>query len=198
MTKHVPNIGLNGAEAPPVPMGIPTLVKMAFDGVDLSPVWNSLVGRVNENPSDAAALVDLSTIALVQGRPDDRIALQNMALELQRIYRQPPPANASASLRVLALMAPGDFMDSMPVEFLLERSNVNLDMVYVVPGLPLPDPLPDHDVALVCIGESRENQVLLRQLSSSLASWSRPVINRPERLARLTRVGTWELLKSGA
>ena len=198
MTKHVPNIGLDGTNHPPVPMGIPTLVKMAFDGVDLSPVWNSLVGRVNENPGDAAALVDLSTIALVQGRPDDRIALQNMALELQRIYRQPPQANAAAALRVLAFMSPGDFMDSMPVEFLLDRSNVNLDMVYVVPGLPLPDPLPEHDVALVCVGESRENQALLRQLSAALASWSRPVINRPERIARLTRVGTWELLKSGA
>jgi hypothetical protein len=198
MTKHVPNMGLDGADHPPVPMGIPTLVKMAFDGVDLSPVWNSLVGRVNENPSDAAALVDLSTIALVQGRPNDRIALQNMALELQRVYRQPPQANAAASLRVLAFMSPGDFMDSMPVEFLLERSNVNLDMVYVVAGLPLPDPLPEHDVALVCIGESRDNQALLRQLSASLKSWSRPVINRPERIARLTRVGTWEFLKSGA
>src|ERR1700676_3204284 len=113
MTKHVPNIGLDGANYPPVPMGIPTLVKMAFDGVDLSPVWNSLVGRVNENPSDAAALVDLSTIALVQGRPGDRIALQNMAWELQRVYRQPPQADAAASLRVLAFMSPGNFMDSM-------------------------------------------------------------------------------------
>ena len=58
------------------------------------------------------------------------------------------------------------------------------------------DPLPAHDVALVCVGESRENRTLLRQLSTLLASWPRPVVNRPERIARLTRVGTWELLAS--
>ena len=89
MTKHVPNICLDGVDQPTVPIGIPTLVKMAFDGVDLAPVWNSLVTRVNENPNDSAALIDLSTIALLQGRPNDRVALQNMAFELQRIYRQP-------------------------------------------------------------------------------------------------------------
>ena len=99
-------------------------------------------------------------------------------------------------LRVLAFLSPGVLMDNMPVEFLLEHSNVSLDMVYVAPGLPLPDPLPPHDVALVCVSELRENQALLRELSSLLASWPRPVVNRPDRIARLTRVGTWELLKS--
>ena len=196
MAKHVPNTCSDKADCPPVPIGIPTLVKMAFDGVDLAPVWNTLIKRVNENPNDAAALVDLSTIALVQGRPNDRVALQNMALALQRVYRQLARAGATTPLRVLAFMAPGDFMDSMPVEFLLERSNTILDMVYVVPGSPLPNLLPEHDVALVCIGESRENQALLQQLSTLLASWSRPVVNRPDLIARLTRVGTWELLKS--
>src|SRR6201999_1623393 len=70
-----------------------------------------------------------------------------------------------------------------------------LDMVYVVPGMPLPDPLPPHDVALVCVSESRENQALLGELSELLESWPQPVVNQPNRIARLTRVGTWELLK---
>jgi hypothetical protein len=180
---------------PAFPIGMPTLVKMAFDGADLAPVWNTLVARVNENPDDAGALIDLSTIALVQGRPHDRVSLQEMALKVQRIYRQRPVGEADGALRVLAFLSPGVLMDNMPVEFLLEHSNVSLDMVYVVPGLPLPDHLPPHDVALVCVSESRENQALLRDLSSLLASWPRPVINRPDRIARLTRVGTWELLK---
>jgi hypothetical protein len=179
-----------------MPIGMPTLVKMAFDGADLAPVWNRLVARVNENPDDAGALIDLSTIALVQGRPYDRVSLQEMALKVQRVYRQQPVGDASGALRVLAFLSPGVLMDNMPVEFLLEHSNVSLDMVYVVPGLPLPDLLPPHDVALVCVGESRENQALLRELSSLLASWPRPVVNRPGRIARLTRAGTWELLKS--
>src|SRR6185437_2724770 len=121
MTKHVLHPDLMEAGQPAVPIGIPTLVKIAFDGSDLAPVWNMLVERVKANPRDAAALVDLSSIALIQGRPNDRIALQKMAFELQRIYRQPPAASTGASLNVLAFMSPGDFMDSMPIEFLLER-----------------------------------------------------------------------------
>src|SRR5665213_2987305 len=195
MSRYATDTVRKDNDQPAMPIGMPALVKMAFDGIDLAPVWNGLVARVNENPDDAGALIDLSTIALVQGRPHDRVSLQELALKVQRIYRQQPVGDASKSLRVLAFLSPGVLMDNMPVEFLLEQSNVSLDMVYVVPGLPLPDPLPSHDVALVCASESRENQALLRELSALLASWPRPVVNRPDRIARLTRVGTWELLK---
>ncbi|MEA2948036.1 MAG: hypothetical protein QOI40_3366, partial [Alphaproteobacteria bacterium] len=132
----------------------------------------------------------------IQGRPDDRSMLQAWALELQRLYRQPPLAAAADPIRLLAFMAPGDFMANMPIGFLLEGSSVTLDMVYVVPGLPLPRPLPDHDVALVAVAESNENQALLREIAGLVRSWPRPVLNSPEHIARLTRDGTWELLKS--
>lgn len=195
MTLHVASTLSDGTEIP-VPIGMPTLVKMAFDGMDLAPVWNSLVERVKDNPNDAAALIDLSTIALVQGRPKDRIALQAMALELKRVFRQPSKTSEAAPLKVLAFMSSGTFMDNMPVEFLLEQANVNLDMVYLDSGTLLPRAIPDHDVALVCIGQSRENQKLLGELSITLASWPKPVVNRPECVAQLTRKGTWELLRT--
>jgi hypothetical protein len=67
---------------PATPIGLPTLCKMAFDGLDLAPVWNKLVHRVNAQPDDAAALLDLSTIAQLQGRTQDRVALQAAALQL--------------------------------------------------------------------------------------------------------------------
>jgi glutamate/tyrosine decarboxylase-like PLP-dependent enzyme len=188
------------ARPPAVPIGLPTLIKMAFDGRDLAPVWNELVGRVNDDPHDAAAIMDLATIAHIQGRPGDRAALQSWALKLQRIYRQPSSQRAarttSQPLRLLAFMAPGDFMANMPIGFLLEGTNVALDMVYVVPGLPLPQPLPDHDVAFVAAAESNENQAVLRQIAALVRSWRRPVVNAPKRIAQLTRDGTWTLLRS--
>jgi hypothetical protein len=229
MIIDVVEFGYAAHESPAVPIGLPTLIKLAFDGIDLAPLWNTLVGRVNDDPRDAAALFDLSTIAHIQGRPNDRAALQAWALELQRLYRQPPAAtptqpapSTSASTRVhspsqtgvnaltdalcgggtgrgirlLAFMAPGDFMANMPIGFLLEGSSVTLDMVYVVPGLPLPQPLPDHDVALVAVAESNENQALLGELAALVHSWPRPVVNSPQHIARLTRDGTWALLKS--
>ena len=72
MSRHVAVALRKNSDQPAMPIGMPTLVKMAFDGTDLAPVWNTLVARVNENPDDAGALIDLSTIALVQGRPNDR------------------------------------------------------------------------------------------------------------------------------
>jgi hypothetical protein len=164
---------------------------MAFDGADLAPVWNSLVLRVRAQPGDAAALLDLSTIA----QPQDRRALQAAALKLQRVYRRPAAVNAQRSLRLLAFMAPGDFMANTPLEFMLEGSSIVLDMIYVVPGTVLPEP-PAHDVALVAIDESDETAPVLREISKLVRSWPRPVINAPDRIARLTRAGTWELLKS--
>src|ERR1700704_6453841 len=196
MTIDALDSGSAARQAPAVPIGLPALIKMAFDGVELAPVWNALVGRVKDDPLDAAALIDLSMIAHIQGRPDDRSMLQAWALELQRLYRQPPLAAAVDPVRLLAFMAPGDFMANMPIGFLLEGSSVTLDMVYVVPGLPLPRPLPDHDVALVAVAESNENQALLREIAGLVRSWPRPVLNSPEHIARLTRDGTWELLKS--
>jgi len=181
---------------PPVPLGNSKLATMALHGLDLAPVWNRLVGRVNADPNDAAAYLDLATIAYIQGRPDDREQLRARAFELTRVYRQPAVANASDVVRVLAFMAPGHYLANMPIEFLVDGSNVSLDMVYAMPGLPLPQPLPDHDVAFVAIAESDENQPLLVQLTALLRSWPRPVINRPERIAPLTRDGTWSLLKS--
>jgi hypothetical protein len=93
-------------------------------------------------------------------------------------------------------MSGGHYLANMPIEFLLDGSNVTLDMVFVAPGVPLPQPLPDHDVAFVAVAESDENQQVLRELEALLRAWPRPVINRPERIAPLTRDGTWALLRS--
>ena len=195
MISTTANSAIAHEQYPATPIGLPTLCKMAFDGLDLAPVWNTLVHRVTEKPGDAAALLDLSIIAQLQGRPQDRRALQSAALKLQRIYRRPAAVNAGRPLRLRAFMAPGDFMANTPLEFMLEGSSIVLDMMYVVPGSVLPEP-PEHDVALVAIDESDETAPVLREISGLVKSWPRPVINAPDRIARLTRAGTWELLKS--
>ena len=195
MISAATNRAIADAPSPPMPIGLARLCQLAFDGLDLAPVWNQLVHRVKAEPADAAALLDLSTIAQLQGRPNDRMALQAAALKLQRVYRQPAADAAKRPLRLLAFMAPGNFMANTPLEFMLEGSNVTLDMMYVVPGTPLPEP-PEHDVAFVAVDESDENQPVLREIAGFIGSWPRPVLNAPDRIARLTRAGTWELLKS--
>lgn len=183
------------ADEHPIPIGLPALCKMAFDGLDLAPVWNELVQRVQAKPDDAAALLDLSTIAQLQGRPQDRLELQRAALNLQPIYRQLANVSSAHPLKLLAFMAPGDFMANTPLEFMLEGSGISLDMMYVVPGMRLP-PVPEHDVALVAVDSSGECAAVLDEIARLAKTWPRPVLNAPERVARLTRAGTWELLNS--
>jgi glutathione synthase/RimK-type ligase-like ATP-grasp enzyme len=60
---------------------------------------------------------------------------------------------------------------------------------YVTPDLPLPEQVPDHDVLFVAIAQCDANAALLRDVAQMLEGWPRPVINRPERIARLARDG---------
>lgn len=183
----------SATDIPPAPIGLARLSKLAFDGCDLAPLADELSARALAVPPDPAALMDLSTIAQLTGRSDDRVMLQMGALSLQRIYRQ---ASAEGGLRLLAFMAPGDFLANTPLEFMLADTNVTLDMVYVMPGRPLPQPLPAHDVAIVAATELAENRAVLDQIATLVATWPRPVLNPPERIARLTRDGAWALLHS--
>jgi hypothetical protein len=178
----------------PMPMGLAQLAKLAFDGRDLAPLADELSARALAVPPDPAALMDLSTVAQLAGRPHDRLTLQAQALSLQRVYRQ--PAQGTNELRLLAFMAPGDFLANTPLEFMLQHAHVTLDMLYLVPGSPLPHPLPEHDVAIVAATELEQNRAVLDQIAALVATWPRPVLNAPERIARLTRDGAWSLLCS--
>lgn len=174
------------ARKPVTPIGVARLSKMMFDGEDLTPLWRELIGKYVYAPDDAAALMDLATIEQLFGNREDGLARQAEALEICRLYRSPGPAT-TPRLKLLALAAPGDMSANTPLEFLLGESDVALETLYVVPGVPLPSPLPEHDVAFVAIGESDENAPSLAALASALPQWPRPVINTPERIASLSR-----------
>ena len=175
-------------------IGLAALMRMAYSGVDLAPLGTQLIERAGAGPGDANALMDLSTV--LQLRRDRELALtvQMQALELQQIY-SPPTAIGQIRMRLLAIMGPGDLMANTPLEFLLEGSDVALDILYVAPSLPLPPALPEHDLLFVAIGESDENIPLLREIESAIKSWPRPVLNLPDRIALLSRDSACTLLK---
>jgi hypothetical protein len=177
-------------------IGLASLAKRAFDGGDLGPLSSDLIRRMIAEPENAAVLMDLATIEHLYGNRGDALDLQRRALERRCIYRRPSAMPGQNELRLLAFMAPGDFMANTPLEFLLDGSNVRLDMLYVVPGVSQPEAVPDHDLAFVAVGESDENQSLLRALEPVVRTWPRPVLNAPERIAQLSREGSWELLRS--
>ena len=166
-------------------IGIARLTKMAFDGADFTPLWNELVARVQRNPADAAALLDLSCIAQFMGDPQTGATLQSRALVQQQLYRS--PSKTLPKLKLLAFAAPTDMGGNTPVEFLLENSDVELLTLFIAPGLSLPDPLPEHDVALVTIPDSVETRPMLDAIASYIQFWPRPILNSPDAIQNLDR-----------
>ena len=143
---------------PSTVIGLAALARMAFRGADLGAMTRSLGERRRRDPEDAAARLDLSLLELFQGREHDHALLQAEALGLRKHYRHEPAIASSDPLRILALAAPGNLMANTPIEFLVENSDIVLDVLYVAPGSPLPDPVPPHDAAFVAVAEGDGNR----------------------------------------
>ncbi len=173
-------------------MGLAVLMRRLFAGEDLTPLAQQLLARASADDQDANALMDLSVVLQFRGQRDVALALQAQALAITRHYRL--QGSQPTALRVLMLMGPGDLMANAPLEFLVEHSDVLLEMLYLKPGEPFPTSVPDHDLVFVAVGESEQNLPLLQQLDAWLKSWPRPVINRPSAIARLGRDSVCNLL----
>jgi glutathione synthase/RimK-type ligase-like ATP-grasp enzyme len=179
-------------------IGFAGLGRILKSGIDISVLGPQLEGRIASDPTDANALMDVSTLLFLTMDESKRpfaFDRQQRALQLRQLFPFSPPANPHA-LRLIVAMAPGDMTSNTPVDCLLEDADVTLTLLYVVPGRPLPATLPEHDLIFVAIGESSANQVLLRQLGELPRITSKPIVNHPERISCLVRNRVSEVLRS--
>lgn len=167
-------------------IGLAKLMRRAFASENLQPTADELLQRINCDPSDANALLDLSTIFQLGGNPSLALEFQAKALSYRQHYRL-QSSSAHHPLRVLAISSRGLIMDNMPVEFLLEHASIQLETLYLGEGIPAPRQIPEHDIAIVAVCESDSNQPLLAALEDIVPQWPKPVINLPGRIARLSR-----------
>jgi len=179
-------------------IGAATLMRSAFRKQDLRPIGEMLLARAQANPGDANAWLDASFVVQLLGQRAAGLDVQRRALATSTLYALPkmPKASVQAAaqqptLNVLVLMGPGDFMANTPIEFLLETSSIGATVQYLTPDLPLPEQVPDHDVLFVAIAQSDANAPLLRDVRQMLENWPRPVVNRPEQIAHLSRDGAF-------
>jgi glutathione synthase/RimK-type ligase-like ATP-grasp enzyme len=170
--------------------GLAGLTRRAMRGESLAPLAQVLIARLAANPDDANALMDLSTVEQLRGSRAARLRLQREALQRRNLFEQNEPVPGAP--RVLALLAPGDFMANTPLEFLFEGSGVNVDFLYVRTESDLQPP--PHDIAFVAVAESRANQKILAMIGEAAARWPRPMLNNAAAIARLTRDGVSRLL----
>lgn len=167
-------------------VGLAKISKMGFDGVDLNPLWASLLTRLKADTTDAEAAMDLSLIAQLLGDQPTGFQLQELAINTKRLFRN-PCVTSDPALRVLVFSAPSDMGGNVPIEFLLEDSDVEMHTVYVVPGQSLPEPLPQHDIAFVAIPDSDATFAALKEMEGHAQYWPRPVLNKPDAIQNLDR-----------
>jgi hypothetical protein len=167
-------------------MGVARLTKMVVAGINLRPLWQSLIARLIDGTITAGEGLDLSLIAQLLGDKPAGLAIQQEILSCHQLFRSPCAA-AKPRLRVLALAAPTDMGSNMPIEFLLDDSGIELMTVYVMPDIEWPVTLPDYDIAIVIASDSEECRDALRRIESATTRWPRPLLNPPQRVCNLDR-----------
>jgi len=159
------------APEPAETRGVADFARMVFLGQELDVVWDQLMARAGAG--DTGAMLDLSTLLQLVGQREQGLALQADALKLNRVYRR--QLGDGQGPRLLALAAPGDLMANTPLDFMLQGFNGRLDTLFL--DGPPPEAVPDHELAILAVGESDENAPLLAALSGRLASWPKPILN---------------------
>jgi len=176
-------------------VGLATLMTMAFQGIDMSVLGQQLLERAGLN--DAEAFLDLSVLLQLQGNAETGVALQSEALAIKQHFTL-QPVKRQSELRVLAIMAPGDLMTNTPLEFIADGAGFTLELLYVSPELPMPNVVPEHDIAIVALSELDRNLPTLAMLEPIMASWPKPVLNLPSHVAELGRDQVCQTLQASA
>lgn len=146
----------------------------------------ALAAAIERCDSDPAArLYDTSVLYQIALRRAEALELQAAAVAaspLLRVHRARP---GSAALRVLALVTPGDLMANTPLEFIAAHLDIQLDLLFLLPGQPLPELVPDHDVMFFAASEPDAGT--LARMAALFAAWPRPALNDPAHLPALGR-----------
>ena len=176
-------------------LGLAPFLRKSVNGADLQPLAQEWIALAKAAPDDAALWMSLSTLMLCLGQRELGLDIQAQALAMQRHFHL-PAARQPVRLRVLLLMAPGDLAANMPLDCLLEDSDIDLEYYFVVPFAALAEVrLPEHDLAIVAMSDSDDNRPILEAMTPVLKDWPRPLLNGPWAIANTERERASQLLQ---
>jgi hypothetical protein len=179
---------LSDTLVPPVVRGTADLTDFAYQGNGHDRLVDRIASFLAQNPPESremARLYDAAIACQLAFRRSEGLNLQDSVLEQCRVFRVGAGSSSARPLRLLALAGPGDLMANTPLDFLTNHLNVRLDLLYLLPGQPLPDTIPDHDIAFFAMGEAEPET--LDRLRALFAIWPRPALNDPAFLPALER-----------
>lgn len=171
----------------------PTVFPMAALLRMTPPQLQALIANVHRDGNLGLTYMQMAYVFMLSNQHEAAAQMQARALQHQRIYRI--ANDQTASLRLLVVMGPGNMQDNTPIEFVLDGSAIQTDLLFLVPGEAFPATLPEHDIAFIAIGESDKNAPLLAQLQAQMARWPRPVVNQPGAIPNCARNRCYRLLK---
>jgi hypothetical protein len=167
------------------------MIRAAFEGADVKVLIQEQLNRLHADVTDAGAYIALGLLYQLINQKENALACQDAGLEYARLYRQPVEG---ASLRLLTIVARGDLMTNTPVELMLEGQGVEVLRAYVDPLGGVPATVPEHDLALMAIGEADGTRMILDRLKNLGARWPRPVLNDAGAVLDLARDRLWRKL----
>ncbi|MDE2515825.1 MAG: hypothetical protein KGL12_07360 [Rhodospirillales bacterium] len=172
---------------PPAIHGIAALTECAYRGGDPARLADAAAPCPLEAAALAARSLDLATLHQIRFAPDLAQALRIQALHQHRLFRTRDRLGrqSAAPLRLLAVMAAGDFMANAPLDFITAHGDIRLDLLYVPDGVALPEAVPDHDVAFFALGDAESPAI--PRFAALYRAWPRPPVNDPARLPGLAR-----------
>jgi hypothetical protein len=174
---------LTDSVRPPIVHGIGDLTTFVYQGA----TPDDLRARIGpwHDDTQSAWLYDTGIAYQLAFRRSEGMDLLDVALSQTQIFRIAGKHTGRPRLRVLAILTPADIGGNTPLDFITNEINVRLDLLYLLPGQPLPPRIPDHDIAFFAVGEP--DPQTLERLCRLFAGWPRPALNDPKFLLAFTR-----------
>ena len=172
----------------------PTVFPMAALLRLTPPALQALIAQVHQDADLGPTYMQMAHVFMLSNQHEAAAQMQARALQHQRLYRI--ASERTPSLRLLVIMGPGNMQNNTPIEFVLDGSDIQTDILFLLPGEAFPQTLPQHDIAFIAVGESDKNAPLLALLETQMERWPRPVINRPHAIPHCARDSCYQLLKS--
>ena len=142
-------------------VGMARLAKMAFDGGS-RPLWAELIAKVLDGTAGAGEGLDLSLIAQLLGDKEAGLAIQAEVLLSHQLFRS-PCASRSRSCAFWRWRRRSTWAATRRSSSCWRTPAIELMTLYVIAGVELPAPLPDHDVAIVIASDSEDCRDALAQ-----------------------------------
>ena len=181
----------------PIPAADPAgFVRLAFEGVPLAPLIQQRLASLQPGAAGAGGMLELGTLFQLTGERARALESQRLALSAARLFRH--GAAGPDGLRILMLVTAGDLMTNTPLELMLEGRQVEVTRLYLDAATPLPEAVPDHDLAVMAVSESDETRPLLERLVGLEAHWPRPMLNAAGQVLDLARDRLYRRLEDAA